>query len=179
MLEGPICIYDNWSAYDELSDIIELTEELALRELDELLRLMRSGVKLDYYLMDAFGYDPDGGYRTWRKPRWPDGPDRWLNRCLEHEVKPVLNAFRAAHPEVVIPSSLRPLPTFGRRRYLRRCNRWPGRHPSPRRRAGRPSSPHHHRVRPQYLVGAVVGGGRDPNGCLRSRPAGHGPLRVG
>jgi len=90
VLDGPICIYDNWSAYDELSDTIELTEELALRQLDELLRLRRSGVRLDYYLMDAFWYDPDGGYRTWRKPHWRDGPDRWLDRCLEHDVKPGL-----------------------------------------------------------------------------------------
>jgi len=90
VLDEPICIYDNWSAYDELSDTIELTEELALRELEELLRLRRAGVRLDYYLMDAFWYDPDGGYRVWRKPHWPEGPDRWLERCLGQGVKPGL-----------------------------------------------------------------------------------------
>jgi len=80
VLDGPICIYDNWSAYDELSDTIELTEELALRQLDELLRLRRSVFRLDYYLMDAFWYDPHGGYRTSRKPHWRDCPERWLDR---------------------------------------------------------------------------------------------------
>jgi hypothetical protein len=37
MLKKPIAIYDNWTAYDELSDQIELTEDLATRQLDELL----------------------------------------------------------------------------------------------------------------------------------------------
>jgi len=90
MLQHPITVYINWAAYDELSDNVELTEALALRQLDELLRLRRAGVCLDYYLMDAFWYAPDGGYRTWRTPHWPDGPGRWLARCLDHGVKPGL-----------------------------------------------------------------------------------------
>jgi hypothetical protein len=90
MIRHPICIYDNWASYDELSDSIELTEELALRELDELLRMRAAGARFDYYLMDAFWYDPDGGYRAWRKPHWPNGPDRWLRRCLENGIKPGL-----------------------------------------------------------------------------------------
>jgi hypothetical protein len=90
MIGHPICIYDNWAAYDELSDSIELTEELALRELDELLRLRAAGARFDYYLMDAFWYDPDGGYRTWRRPHWPEGPDRWLRRCLQNGIVPGL-----------------------------------------------------------------------------------------
>lgn len=90
MLTAPATIYINWASYDELSDSVELTEALALRQLDELLRLRRAGVRLDYYLMDAFWYAPDGGYRTWRTPHWPDGPDRWLDRCGEQGVKPGL-----------------------------------------------------------------------------------------
>ena len=34
-LNQPIAVYNNWSAYDELSDNIELTEELAMKELDQ------------------------------------------------------------------------------------------------------------------------------------------------
>ena len=90
MLTTPTTIYINWASYDELSDNVELTEALALQQLDELLRLRRAGVSLEYYLMDAFWFAPDGGYRTWRTPHWPDGPDRWLNRCLENGVKPGL-----------------------------------------------------------------------------------------
>jgi hypothetical protein len=90
MLTQPVSVYINWSAYDELSDNVELTEDLAMRELEELLRLRALGVRFDYYLMDAFWYAPDGAYRTWRKPHWPDGPDRWLRRCLETGIKPGL-----------------------------------------------------------------------------------------
>lgn len=90
MIEQPISVYVNWASYDELSDNIELTEELAMTQLRELLRLRQEGVRFDYYLMDCFWYAPDGGYRTWRKPHWPDGPDRWLNTCLENDVVPGL-----------------------------------------------------------------------------------------
>ena len=90
MIKEPVSVYVNWAAYDELSDNIELTEDLAMRQLDELLRLRRLGVRFDYYLMDAFWYAPDGGYRAWRQPHWPHGPERWISRCLENDVRPGL-----------------------------------------------------------------------------------------
>ena len=72
-------------------DNIPLTEELAMRELREILRLRKSGVHFDYYMMDAFWFDPDGGYRTWRKPNWPDGPDQVDRRLPEAAgIKPGL-----------------------------------------------------------------------------------------
>jgi hypothetical protein len=87
-LSAPISVYNNWSSYDELSDNIPLTETLAMRELDELLRLKRTGVRFDYYMMDAFWFAPDGGYRTWRKPNWPNGPDAWIAKCKANGVQP-------------------------------------------------------------------------------------------
>ena len=81
MLQHPLSVYNNWSAYDELSDNIELTEALATKQLSALLRLREAGVRFDGYLMDAFWYDPEGAYRLWRKPHWPQGPDRWLAAC--------------------------------------------------------------------------------------------------
>jgi hypothetical protein len=86
----PLSVYVNWTAFDELSDTVELTEALAMRQLDELLRLRSKGARFDCYLMDAFWYDPDDGYRRWRKPHWPDGPGRWLAACREHGVIPGL-----------------------------------------------------------------------------------------
>jgi hypothetical protein len=86
----PVAVYINWTAYDELADNVELTEALAMRQFDELLRLRSKGVRLDYYLMDAFWYDPDDGYRSWRKPHWPDGPERWLAACRKNGVIPGL-----------------------------------------------------------------------------------------
>jgi len=89
-LNQPVAVYNNWSAYDELSDNIELTEALALKELEQILRLRRAGVRIDYYLMDAFWYGTNGGYRQFRQPEWPEGPDRWLKACREHAIKPGL-----------------------------------------------------------------------------------------
>ncbi len=90
LARDPIVVYNDWSAYDELSDNIPLTEQLAMKELDEILRLRRFGVRFDYYMMDAFWFDPDGGYRTWRKPNWPNGPDAWIKRCRDNGILPGL-----------------------------------------------------------------------------------------
>src|SRR6202000_276111 len=84
----PVFIYNNWSAYDELSDNKPQTEELAMRELNEIVRLKKSGVQIDYYVMDAFWFDLWGGYRTWHKQHWPDGPDKWLDGCKQNNIKP-------------------------------------------------------------------------------------------
>ena len=89
-LQEPIAVYNDWSSYDELSDNIPLTEELAMRELDNVIRLKKDGVRIDYYVMDAFWFDLDGGYRTWNKKNWPNGPDRWLKACKAAGVKPGL-----------------------------------------------------------------------------------------
>lgn len=88
LLRDPISVYNDWSAYDELSDNVPLTEDLAMRELDQIIRLRKFGVRFDYYLMDAFWFDPDGGYRTWRKPNWPNGPDRWIQQCKANGIEP-------------------------------------------------------------------------------------------
>ncbi len=87
-LKRPVNIYNNWSSYDELSDNIPLTEELAMRELQELIRLKKNGVHFDYYVMDAFWFSRAGGYRTWNRQHWPNGPDKWLQTCKDNDIKP-------------------------------------------------------------------------------------------
>jgi hypothetical protein len=86
----PFYVYDNWSAYDELSDMVPLTEALSMHEFEEVCRLRRSGVVIDAYLMDAFWYSPDGGYRIWREDGWPRGPDAWLRACAREGILPGL-----------------------------------------------------------------------------------------
>jgi len=88
LLRDPVWVYNNWSSYDELSDNIPLTEELAMKELGEIIRLRRFGVHFDYYMMDAFWFAPEGGYRTWRKPNWPNGPEKWIAACKENGILP-------------------------------------------------------------------------------------------
>jgi len=105
-LNQPIAVYNNWSAYDELSDNIELTEQLAMKQLGEILRLRRAGVRIDYYVMDAFWYSPTGGYREFRKPNWPNGPDGWLEACLTNGIKPGL--WVASN----VPFRVEPLPEW-------------------------------------------------------------------
>ena len=89
-LQAPISVYNNWSAFDELSDNVPLTETLAMRELDEALRLKRAGVRFDFYTMDAFWFAPDSGYRNWRMPNWPNGPDAWIKKCQANGIRPGL-----------------------------------------------------------------------------------------
>lgn len=89
-LKRPLVVYNNWSAYDELSDTIPQTSALCMRMLDEVLRLKQAGVQVDCYLMDAFWFDVDGGYRVWHKEHWPDGPDAWVRKCRENGIMPGL-----------------------------------------------------------------------------------------
>jgi len=89
-LPEPIAVYNDWSSYDELSDNIPLTEGLAMKELDNVIRLKKDGVRIDFYVMDAFWFDIDGGYRVWNKKNWPNGPARWLKACKAAGVKPGL-----------------------------------------------------------------------------------------
>ena len=103
LMHNPLSVYINWAAYDELSDNQELTEELAMQQLDELLRLRARGVRFDYYLMDCFWFAPDGAYREWRKPHWPHGPDRWLNTCLSNGVLPGLWVATNTLPGLIPP----------------------------------------------------------------------------
>jgi hypothetical protein len=89
-LTHPVSVYINWAAYDELSDDIRLNEEIALKQFNEMIRLKDHGINFDYYLMDAFWFSKDGGYREWRKRSWPNGPDKWFKLCEETQIKPGL-----------------------------------------------------------------------------------------
>lgn len=90
VVRDPIWVYNDWSAYDELSDNIPLTESLAMKELGEIVRLRKLGVHFDYYMMDAFWFSKDGAYRTWRTPNWPSGPERWIAECKANGLLPGL-----------------------------------------------------------------------------------------
>ena len=88
--EKPVGIYTNWGAFDNISDNVELDEALAMRQLQELIRLRKLGVQIEYYENECGWYDFEGGYRQWSKKYWPEGPARWLKACKDAGIKPGL-----------------------------------------------------------------------------------------
>jgi hypothetical protein len=87
---GPVSVYVSWAAHDELSDSVPLDEGLAMRELAALARLKAAGARFDYYVLDMGWFDREGGFRTFRKGSWPDGPGRFFAACRDRGVKPGL-----------------------------------------------------------------------------------------
>ncbi len=63
---------------------------MALKELNEVIRLKKNGVRIDYYVMDDFWYDRNKGYREWRKDWSEKGYEKWIERCYENDIKPGL-----------------------------------------------------------------------------------------
>jgi hypothetical protein len=86
----PQSVYISWAAHDELSDNVKLDEGLADRELAALARLKGDGAQFDYFLLDMGWFDRDGGLRTFRKDRWPEGPGRFFAACAAQGLKPGL-----------------------------------------------------------------------------------------
>lgn len=81
-------IYCDWGLHDELSDEgVELTEKLTLQALETLSRLQSKGVVFDYYLMDAFWFDPAGDYTQFKKSHWPEGFGRAYETMREMNLK--------------------------------------------------------------------------------------------
>lgn len=87
-LKGPTWVYDNWGVYEPTTIVnTPLTEEVALKQVEQIARLQRQGVHFDYYMMNGFWFDPDGGYIKWNQ-HWPNGPDRWIEACRKIGVTP-------------------------------------------------------------------------------------------
>jgi hypothetical protein len=101
-LPAPIAIYSHDSASAQASGATPLSEEVAMNELDELVRLKNSGVHFDYDLIGPSGFTPDSGYRTLRAQDWPDGPGAWIDRCRAAGIGPGLrlagNTVRMGEP---------------------------------------------------------------------------------
>lgn len=92
---GPVYrpIYCDWAAHDELGTLVkpQLTEQLTNSLLDQLNSMKsKLGIQFDYYLMDAFWYNPKGAFLTFKKPNWPNGYDSALRRMLDLGMKPGL-----------------------------------------------------------------------------------------
>jgi hypothetical protein len=72
--QKPFSVYSTWGLHDELGDSIELTEALVRGALSNMDRLRDvAGLTFDYFQLDAFWFDPELGYRHFKKPNWPLG----------------------------------------------------------------------------------------------------------
>jgi hypothetical protein len=87
---GPVSVYVSWAAHDELSDSVPLDEGLAMRELAAVAGLKAVGARFDYYVLDMGWFDRDGGFRTFRKGSWPNGPGHFFAACRDQGLKPGL-----------------------------------------------------------------------------------------
>lgn len=99
-LPAPIAIYthanDTHASGPDADTTAPLDEALALRELDQLARLKRSGLRIDYDLLDAYAIAPDGLHAFGRSAAWPDGPDAWIARCRAAGIRPGLRFSNSA-----------------------------------------------------------------------------------
>lgn len=73
MLKRPFSVYCDWGLHDELGDNIELDEKMTLEVLERLRYWKEKEVTFDYYLFDAFWFDPEGDYTQFKKTHWPNG----------------------------------------------------------------------------------------------------------
>ena len=90
-MRRPFSIFCDWSMHDELGDAIELDEAMTLSALDTLERWQREfAVRFDYYLLDAFWFDPSAPYTAFKQPHWPHGFETARARILELGMKPGL-----------------------------------------------------------------------------------------
>lgn len=82
--------YSTWALHDELGDTVRLDEALVLRALDALERWRAFDFFPQYFNIDYGWADPQQGCRHFYRERWPDGPDRVLNRIREMGMFPGL-----------------------------------------------------------------------------------------
>ncbi len=84
----PVRIYCDWGLHDDLSDEVILTEKLTLDNIEKVADFCeKSGVKFDYYLMDAFWFELDDAYMGFKKETFPNGADRVIKALEEKGFK--------------------------------------------------------------------------------------------
>jgi hypothetical protein len=71
-------VYCTWGLHDELGDQVELTEDLARKALQDLIRLRDLGLSFDYFVLDCFWYEPTEPLNAFRRKSWPGGGPNFL-----------------------------------------------------------------------------------------------------
>jgi hypothetical protein len=95
-LAAPIVVYLSEPGYGAfasagtLASAPPFSEDRALQDIDQLVRLKKSGLRVDYDLLDASAIMSDGLHPTGRTVAWPNGPDAWIARCRAAGIRPSL-----------------------------------------------------------------------------------------
>jgi hypothetical protein len=71
-------IYCDWGAHDEMAGEDILNETLALKMLKQLQCAGKNGVDFDYYLMDAYWFQEEDFYKSFKHKAWPEGNNKFL-----------------------------------------------------------------------------------------------------
>jgi hypothetical protein len=87
-LAAPIEIYAHASVPAAPSAASPLSEALAMHDIDQLARLKKSGLRIDYDLLDASAIAPDGLHASGRTAAWPKGPGAWIAHCRAAGIRP-------------------------------------------------------------------------------------------
>jgi len=89
-MRRPFSVYCDWGLHDELGDNIELDERMTIDVLDKLEYWKQKGITFDYYLFDAFWFDPHGDYTQFKKTHWSHGFEKIRKRIESLGMKPGL-----------------------------------------------------------------------------------------
>ena len=103
-LPAPIAVYLHEPASDVFPAAPPFGEVNALHDLDQLVRLKKSGMRVDYDLLDASAIAPDGLHPIGHTAAWPNGPEIWIARCRAAGIRPGLRFYPSAlHPDSHAP----------------------------------------------------------------------------
>ena len=84
----PLRIYCDWGLHDDLTDHINLTEIMTLENIERIAALSeKSGVKFDYYLMDAYWFEENQPYIRFKKSTFPHGVETVLKQLEQKGMK--------------------------------------------------------------------------------------------
>ena len=125
-----ISIYDIYGLHDiaDMDDPTPVTEEMVLRNLDQLAELGRRGISFDYYFLDAGWSNPSGDLRDFDPTHFPTGQAELVRRIDELGMRFGLwvspaSGPMAFHPEAELPS-------------LAQCGTLPGAQPDAKKARG-------------------------------------------
>jgi hypothetical protein len=105
-LQGPLAIY----AHDPMTGAVpaasSLSEGRALDDLNQLIRLKKSGLRVDCDLIDASAIAPDGLHSNGHTAAWPNGPEAWIAQSRAAGIYPGLHfAANALSPDGRVSAS--------------------------------------------------------------------------